>query len=119
MNLKLNFLLLILIPFFSVSQENNQSMRLDLFVKTFEAAVENAKECERKNQKTSTECKESISYFNTSYTKDLKEFTRELNDFIALDFDKAMRVVGAAATFADMVFSSELKKHNKKINKDT
>jgi hypothetical protein len=30
-----------------------------------------------------------------------------------------MRAVGAAATFADMVFSSELKKHNKKINKDT
>jgi hypothetical protein len=119
MNLKLNFLLLILIPFFSVSQENNQSMKLDLFVKSFETAVENAEECERKNQKTSTECKESISYFNTSYNKDLKELTRELNDFIALDFDKTMRAVGAAATFADMVFSSELKKYNKKINKDT
>jgi 1-aminocyclopropane-1-carboxylate deaminase/D-cysteine desulfhydrase-like pyridoxal-dependent ACC family enzyme len=111
MNLKLNFLLLI--PFFSVSQENNQSMKLDLFVKTFETAVENAEECERKNQKTRTECKESISYFNTSHNKDLKELTRELNDFTALDFDKAILAVGAATTFADMVFSSELKKHNK------
>jgi hypothetical protein len=118
MNLKLNLLLLISLPFFSVSQENNQVMKLDIFVKTFETAVENARECERTNQMTSTECKESISYFNTRYNNDLKEFTRELNDFIALDFDKAIRGVDAASTFADMVFSSELKKHNKVNQQD-